>query len=125
MKPPSTAAPAISVKRVRFIFYLSVSSSSEFLRFQVNDRKSMLPVTFLLHFVPRMKQLGIGADMETTKAASELAQKTREQKARSGCLFSQSISSRMHSDLGCVSTASPGSAAAGFCFCAQSFQYHH
>jgi hypothetical protein len=80
MKPPSTAAPAaISVKRVRFIFYLSGSSSSEFLRFQVNDRKSMLPVTFLLHFVPRLKQLGIGADMETTKAASELAQKTREQ----------------------------------------------
>jgi hypothetical protein len=51
MKPPSTAAPAaISVKRVRFIFYLLVSSSSEFLRFQVNDRQSMLPVTFLLHF---------------------------------------------------------------------------
>ena len=39
----------------------------------------MLPVTFLLHFVPTPKQLGIGADKETPKAASELAQKTREQ----------------------------------------------
>jgi hypothetical protein len=52
----------------------------------------MLPVTFLLHFVPTPKQLGIGADKETAKAASELAQKTREQTGRSGCLFSQSIS---------------------------------
>jgi hypothetical protein len=52
----------------------------------------MLPVTFLLHFVPTPKQLGIGADKETTKAASELAQKTREQTGPSGCLFSQSIS---------------------------------
>ena len=30
-------------------------------------------------FVPRLKQLGIGADMETPKAARKLAQKTREQ----------------------------------------------
>jgi hypothetical protein len=49
------------------------------LRVQVNDRQSMLPVTFWLHFVPTPKQLGIGADKETPKGASELAQATREQ----------------------------------------------
>ena len=47
----------------------------------------MLPVTFLLHFVPTPKQLGIGADKETAKAASELAHKTHSKQADQAACF--------------------------------------